>query len=69
MGELTSFEMIILKRKSQAIGVHVYRLSIWEVESKNSCSGWQDGSVGNSTESSSKGPAFKSQQLHGGSQP
>jgi hypothetical protein len=30
---------------------------------------WQDGSVGKSTDCSSKGPEFKSQQPHGGSQP
>jgi hypothetical protein len=31
--------------------------------------GWRDGSVGKSTDCSSKGPEFKSQQPHGGSQP
>jgi hypothetical protein len=31
--------------------------------------GWRDGSVGRSTDCSSKGPKFKSQQPHGGSQP
>jgi hypothetical protein len=30
--------------------------------------GWQDGSAGKSTDYSSKGPKFKSQQPHGGSQ-
>jgi hypothetical protein len=30
---------------------------------------WQDGSTGKSTDCSSKGPEFKSQQPHGGSQP
>jgi hypothetical protein len=31
--------------------------------------GWRDGSAGKSTDCSSKGPEFKSQQPHGGSQP
>ena len=31
--------------------------------------GWRGGSVGKSTDCSSKGPEFKSQQPHGGSQP
>jgi hypothetical protein len=31
--------------------------------------GWLDGSPGKSTDCSSKGPEFKSQQPHGGSQP
>jgi hypothetical protein len=31
--------------------------------------GWWDGSVNKSTDCSSKGPEFKSQQTHGGSQP
>jgi hypothetical protein len=31
--------------------------------------GWRDGSVVKSTDCSSKGPEFKSQQPHGGSQP
>jgi hypothetical protein len=31
--------------------------------------GWREGSAVKSTDCSSKGPEFKSQQLHGGSQP
>jgi hypothetical protein len=31
--------------------------------------GWRDGSVVKSTDGSSRGPEFNSQQLHGGSQP
>jgi hypothetical protein len=31
--------------------------------------GWRDGSAGKSTDCSSEGSEFKSQQLHGGSQP
>jgi hypothetical protein len=31
--------------------------------------GWRDGSVVKSTDCSSRGPEFKSQQSHGGSQP
>jgi hypothetical protein len=30
---------------------------------------WRDGSMGKSTECSSRGPEFNSQQSHGGSQP
>jgi hypothetical protein len=36
---------------------------------KNLSSGWRDGSVVKSTDCSSEGPEFKSQQPHGGSQP
>jgi hypothetical protein len=36
---------------------------------KNSYVGWRDGSVVKSTDCSSGGPEFKSQQPHGGSQP
>jgi hypothetical protein len=36
---------------------------------KNVPLGWRDGSVGKSTDCSYKGPEFKSQQPHGGSQP
>jgi hypothetical protein len=36
---------------------------------KTSFWGWQDGSGGKSTDCSSEGPEFKSQQPHGGSQP
>ena len=36
---------------------------------KSSKKGWRDGSAVKSTDCSSKGPEFKSQQPHGGSQP
>jgi hypothetical protein len=36
---------------------------------KMASSGWRDGSVGKSTDCSSEGPEFKSQQPHGSSQP
>jgi hypothetical protein len=36
---------------------------------KNELRGWWDGSAGKSTDCSSEGPKFKSQQPHGGSQP
>jgi hypothetical protein len=36
---------------------------------KNSRLGWRDGSAVKSTDCSSEGPEFKSQQPHGGSQP
>ena len=35
---------------------------------KDTHQGWRDGSVGKSTDCSSKGPEFNSQQPHGGSQ-
>jgi hypothetical protein len=31
--------------------------------------GWRDGAAGKNTDCSSESPKFKSQQLHGGSQP
>jgi len=36
---------------------------------KSQGEGWRDGSVVKSSDCSSRGPEFKSQQLHGGSQP
>jgi hypothetical protein len=36
---------------------------------KRICEGWRDGSVLKSTDYSSRGPEFNSQQPHGGSQP
>jgi hypothetical protein len=39
------------------------------VSKKKKKSGWRDGSVVKSTDCSSEGPEFKSQQPHGGSQP
>ena len=36
---------------------------------KNKTKGWRDGSAVKSTDCSSEGPEFISQQLHGGSQP
>jgi hypothetical protein len=36
---------------------------------EKSSRGWRDGSAVKSTNCSSEGPEFKSQQLHGGSQP
>jgi hypothetical protein len=36
---------------------------------KNHHEGWGDGSAVKSTDCSSRGPGFKSQQPHGGSQP
>jgi hypothetical protein len=35
----------------------------------NQLKGWRDGSAVKSTDCSSRGPEFKSQQPHGGSQP
>jgi hypothetical protein len=39
------------------------------VQLKTRWLGWRDGSAGKSTDCSSEGPEFKSQQPHGGSQP
>jgi hypothetical protein len=39
-----------------------------KIEIRNN-GGWRDGSAVRTTESSSEGPEFKSQQPHGGSQP
>jgi hypothetical protein len=39
------------------------------LKKKRKIGGWRDGSVVKSTDCSSKGPEFKSQQPHGGSQP
>jgi hypothetical protein len=36
---------------------------------KTGCLGWRDGSAVKSTDCSSEGPEFKSQQPYGGSQP
>jgi hypothetical protein len=36
---------------------------------KTGTEGWQDGSAGKGTDCSSEGPEFKSQQIHGDSQP
>jgi hypothetical protein len=36
---------------------------------KEELGGWRDGSTVKRTDCSSEGPEFKSQQLHGGSQP
>jgi hypothetical protein len=41
--------------------------TFWLLENTNL--GWGDGSVVKSTDYSSKGPEFKAQQPHGGSQP
>jgi hypothetical protein len=37
-----------------------------KAEKKKKTRGWQDGSVGKSTDCSSEGPEFKSKQPHGG---
>jgi hypothetical protein len=40
-----------------------------ETVQKDTAQGWKDGSAVKSTDCSSEGPEFKSQQPHGGSQP
>jgi hypothetical protein len=44
-------------------------ISFREQIKKQSCRGWRDGSVVKSTNRSSEGPEFKSQQPYGGLQP
>jgi hypothetical protein len=39
------------------------------IQIKDEIRGWRDGSAVKSTDCSSRGPEFKSQQPHGGSQP
>ena len=46
---------------------HFYMWFSEDLKTKNR--GWRDGSVVKNTDCSSKGPEFKSQQPHGGSQP
>jgi hypothetical protein len=41
----------------------------WMSEKEALKKGWRDDSAGKSTDCSSKGPEFKSQKTHGGSQP
>jgi hypothetical protein len=45
------------------------KISKGKKELKELLTGWRDGSVVKSTDCSSEGPEFKSQQPHGGSQP
>jgi hypothetical protein len=42
---------------------------IFDKAFRSLCMGWRDGSVVKSTDCSSRGPEFNSQQPHGGSQP
>jgi hypothetical protein len=42
---------------------------LWEVLAHQKLWGWRDGSPVKSTDCSSRGPEFNSQQPHGGSQP
>jgi len=44
-------------------------LQEWEGGAKEEKKGWRDGSAVKSTDCSSRGPEFNSQQPHGGSQP
>jgi hypothetical protein len=50
-----------------------YKLELWTSSELGLCEkwemGWRDGSAVKSTDCSSRGPEFKSQQTHGASQP
>jgi hypothetical protein len=53
--------------KTESYGEVVLSYNSWQLEAK--AEGWWDGSAVKSANCSSKGPEFKSQQPHGGSQP
>jgi hypothetical protein len=46
-----------------------YTVAVFRHTRREHQGGWRDGSAGKSTDCSSKGHEFKSQQPHGGSQP
>jgi hypothetical protein len=50
-------------------GLSLSHLIAKSLTSTEKMPGWRDGSVVKSTDCSSEGPEFKSQQPHGGSQP
>ena len=50
------------------VHTHTHNKQI-DVIFRNRLAGWRDGSAVKSTDCSSEGPKFKSQQPHGGSQP
>jgi hypothetical protein len=57
---------------SQALSLHICNHNMWEVEARVlrvQDQAWKDGSVVKSTDCSSRGQEFNSQQLHGGPQP
>jgi hypothetical protein len=57
----TSLTLVNFPPKEKVkIKIRIKKSSIW---------GWKDDSVVKSTDSSSRGPEFNSQQPHGGSQP
>jgi hypothetical protein len=49
--------------------IHCYYYCYFSCQVKFHCGGWRDGSEVESSDCSSRGPEFKSQQPHGGSQP
>jgi hypothetical protein len=55
--------------KYTAVGTHSRNFTLQSDQLRMKREGWRDGSVVKSTDCSSEGPEFKSQQPHGGSQP
>ena len=70
---LTSIKsiFILLRRWGNEIAIvmHSWGNTCMVCFLKSQCRDWRDGSVGESTDCSSRGPEFNSQQPHGGSQP
>jgi hypothetical protein len=61
--------MLMLGTKTYFFICRESTLSIEQIPSLKIRLGWGDGLAGKSTDCSSEGPEFKSQQLQGGSQP
>jgi hypothetical protein len=69
---ISEFQAILVYRVSSRSARAIQRNPVSKKQNKTKQKikfrGWRDGSVGKSTDCSSKGPEFKSQQSHGGSQ-
>jgi hypothetical protein len=59
----------IARYNQKLILIYMTLISSTEFTIKIYLEGWRDGSVVKSTDCSSRGPEYKSQQPHGGSQP
>ena len=69
----SSSTIILIKHKYKHVKCSswcqgTFYTQVFQISSRNSSEDWQDGSAVKSTDCSSKGPEFKSQQPHGGSQ-